>query len=300
MRPVEPEMLLLGVVLLIAIVSRTFLPRTRVRDLRIEGRIRVCVSCGAGKKDIADLVTRYLSASCKRYDVVFGVIVECTRTGDVESTRGLAPEHKDRLQVHHTTPVRAEDHRKRHRKLFRTFVNGLEDLVVFADPRVAPEYAWDEHLMLACGREDDPVTVTAPLCGHAAGFPTLRERSNGDVVRDEARAFANEGTAFVPSVCPCYEFVAFRPRHFLWDAETRVLLPAFPLIRPVAPHVEEDVLDANLQRLREKLTHSEKLGITSEPSGSELYYKYGSATAARLAVKLDRKGRAEGGGSPPA
>ena len=293
MRQVEPELLLLVVVLLVAVVSRIFLPKTRVRDLRIEGRIRVCVSCGAGREDLADLVTRYLSTSCKRYDVVFGVIVECTRTADVDSARVHALEHKDRLHVHHTTLGKAEEHRKRHRKLYRKFVNGLEDLVVFADPRVVPEYAWDERLMLAFGSENDPVTVTAPLCGHAAGFPTLRERSNGDVVRDEARAFANEGVAFVPSVCPCYEFVAFRPRHFLWDAETRVLLPAFPLLRPVSSQVEENVLDANLQRQRDKLTNSEKLGITLTPSGSELYYKYGSATAAKLAVKLDRKSQAE-------
>ena len=53
--------------------------------------------------------------------------------------------------------------------------------------------------------------------------------------------------------------------------------------------VEEDVLDMNMHRQREKLTNSEKLGITLNPSGKELYHKYGSAVAAKLAIRLDRR-----------
>ena len=288
-RRMEPEFGLLVVVLLFSIVARTFLPKASVRSIDLEGRIRVCVSCTPGSVDVYELVTRYMATSCKRYEVLFGIMIECTRMEDaLTKVKDCVSEYKDRVNVHYTISISAENHKKRLRKMLKKFSNEMEDLVVLADSRVTPEYGWDENLMLAL--KDQPTrTVTCPLSPHPAGFPTLRERSNGDVVRDEAKPFLNDGVAFVPSVCVCHEFVAFSPNNFFLDKTSEIVVPTFSIIRPVNSRVEEDILDANMQKQTDKLTNSEKLGITQNPSGSELYHKYGSATAAKLAIKLDRR-----------
>lgn len=292
MRPrVEPELVLLVVVFVSAIVSRVVFSRTRtVRNVMPEGRIRVCLSAKPDV-DTFELVMRYTSASSRRYEIVFGLLIECERMEDALDVK--TETYPCDVRVHHTVALPAEKHTKRHARLHRKFVNGLEDLVVLSDPQVVPEFAWDLALMDAF-RPDEWDLVTCPLCPHVTGFPTLRERSNGDVVRDEAKAFLHrDTTAIVASVCLCNEFVAFRPVHVPPFEDARVGVPTFPLLRPVSSRIEDGVLDTNLHPLRASLLPSEKLGLSLRPSGDELYHKYGSATAAKLAVRLDRRKRQE-------
>ena len=293
MRPrVEPELVLLVVVFVSAIVSRVVFTRTRtVRNVMPEGRIRVCLSAKP-HVDTFELVMRYTSASSRRYEIVFGLLIECERMEDALDVK--TETYPCDVRVHHTVALPAENHTKRHAKLHRKFVNGLEDLVVLSDPQVVPEFAWDLALMNAFQRSDEWDLVTCPLCQHVTGFPTLRERSNGDVVRDEAKAFLHrDETTGVASVCLCNEFVAFRPVHVPPFEDARVGVPTFPLLRPVSSRIEDEVLDTNLHPLRASLLPSEKLGLSLRPSGDELYHKYGSATAAKLAVRLDRRKRQE-------
>ena len=293
MRPrVEPELVLLVVVFVSAIVSRVVFTRTRtVRTVMPEGRIRVCISAKPDV-DTFELVMRYTSASSRRYEIVFGLLIECERMEDALDVK--TETYPCDVRVHHTVALSAENHTKRHAKLHRKFVNGLEDLVVLSDPQVVPEFAWDLALMNAFQRSDEWDLVTCPLSPHVTGFPTLRERSNGDVVRDEAKAFLHrDATAIVASICLCNEFVAFRPVHVPPFEDARVGVPTFPLLRPVSSRIEDEVLDTNLHPLRASLLPSEKLGLSIRPSGDELYHKYGSATAAKLAVRLDRRKRQE-------
>lgn len=287
----EPELVLLVVVVASAIVSRVVFTRTKaVRDVVSEGRIRVCLATKPGV-DTFELVTRYTSASSRRYEIVFGLLIECERMEDALNDR--TETYPCDVRVHHTVALSADSHSKRLSKLHRKFVNGLEDLIVLSDSRAVPEFGWDLSLMDAFQRSEWDL-VTCPLCPHVAGFPTLRERSNGDVVRDEAKAFLHrDTTAIVPSVCLCNEFVAFRPVHIPPFENARVGVPTFPLLRPVTSRVEDEVLDTNLHPLRPSLLHSEKLGLSTRPSGDELYHKYGSATAAKLAVRLDRRKKRE-------
>ena len=280
---------MLVIVLFCSVMARTFFPKARVTNTELEGRIRVCISCMPDTVDLYELVTRYMATSCKRYDVLFGIMMECTRMEDaLTKGKDCVSEYKDRVNLHYTISISSENHKKRLRKMLKKFSNGMEDLLVLADYRVTPEYGWDENLMLAL-KDHSTRTVTCPLSPHPAGFPTLRERSNGDVVRDESKPFLNDGVAFVPSVCVCHEFVAFSPNNFFLDKTSEIVVPTFPIIRPVSSRVEENILDANMQKQKDKLSNSEKLGITQNPSGIELYHKYGSATAAKLAIKLDRR-----------
>ena len=222
----EPEVALLVTVLSFAIIARIFFPR--LKEHKTEGTIRVCVSC-TPKTDLYELMTRFLSTSCRLYDVSFGIMIECSEMTDALSNEpdNCPHELRDRVRIHHTVSIPKENHEKRHRRLFKKFSNGMEDLIVLADPRVVPEFRWDENLMLAF-HKNEKVVVTCPLCPHSSGFPTLRERSNGDIVRDVAKAFLNEDSTFVSSVCLCHEFVAFSPNHFFLDEKTMdVVSPPF-------------------------------------------------------------------------
>lgn len=304
---VEPELALFLVAAAAAIVARFLRGRpSRAWRSAEEGRVRVCVAADA-RSDVLELFGRFAGSASRRYEVCLGVLIECDRMEDaLRGPASLPPEYRHRVHLHHTARLPREAHARRLRKMQRMFVNGMEDLVVLADERVVPELGWDAHLMAAFADSPaagPPVVVTCPLCVHPAGFPTLRTRGNGDVVRDEAKPFAHPAApgVFVPAVCPCHEFLAFLPARppplaaeggeAAW-APVALVVPAFALVRAVAAGVEEDVLDCNLAPLRARLADGERLGITPGAPGAELYHKYGSAAAARLAVKLDRR-RAE-------
>ena len=279
----EPEVVVFCILILCAAISKALFPRIKPRS--VEGIIRVCVHTTRGD-NLSDIVHRYISTSSNRYDVLFGILVECESLDDVVSFDST-DYPRDKIVVHYTVRMESSAHEKRLRKLCKKFVSGMEDMVVFAHARVVPEFGWDIHLI---GAISDSV-VTCPLCVHAAGFPTLRRRSNGDVVRNEARAFVHPGQVgtYVPSVCLCHEFVACHPLSVPHTRPEHVVVPTFPILSPTTQVVEEDVLDSNLHPLSPTLSNSDKLGITPTPTGLEMYHKYGSTSAARLAIKLDRK-----------
>lgn len=289
---VEPELVAVVTLVLIAAVAKSVFPRTTRRpSRRPNGTIRVCVHGTHPTRgpDPMEVVHRYVRTCSNRYDLLFGILIECERMTDVvEYDEASYP--RDRVMIHHTVRIDAENHARRLRKLLRRFVSGMEDMVVFVDARVSPVFGWDTHLVDAT--KDAKTVVTCPLCVHACAFPTLRRRSNGEVVRDEARAFVHAGPAgtFVASVCLCHEFVACHPMSVPTDSvgQVKVVVPAFPVVCAVAPSVEEDVLDHNLQVQSSGLTNSQRLGLSVSPNGLEMYHKYGSASSARLAIKLDR------------
>ena len=308
MRKAEPEVVFLAVVLAFAILSRMLgiskvtnnIVNTQPKE---EGTIRVCLAL-TPRSDVADVVQRYLSTSCKRYELAFSLLMMCDTMEDVQKTSYVSSP-VERIFLHHTLTIPAEKHQKRHRKLFKKFVSGLESVVVFSDERAFPEFGWDlrivEAFEIGSCKDDENGILTCPLCPHEAGFPTFRERSNGDVVRDDAKTFLNPGEpgVFVPSVCACNEFLAFPPQRALANqsplsSSFRYWLPTFPILRSVLPTVEVDVLDANMDSQRSRLTNSEKLGLTPHASGDEMFHKYGSAAAAKLAIKMDRKKANEG------
>lgn len=296
-------MVFLGVVVALAILARVFGLAKGSRNIvnagpKEEGLIRVCVAV-TPRSDVNDIVARYLAAASKRYELAFGILMMCDKMEDVQRTASVSSP-TERIYIHHTLSIPPEKHDKKHRKMYRKFVSGLETVVVFADERVVPEFGWDLHISQAfetslCA-EDEHGILTCPLCPHEAGFPTFRERSNGDVVRDEAKAFLNPGApgVFVPSVCACTEFLAFPPQRLLSTQSPLSTgfayhLPTFPVVRSVLATVEEDVLDCNMQPQRSRLSNSEKLGLTLHASGDEMFHKYGSAAAAKLAIKMDRR-----------
>ena len=294
----EPELLGLVTLALVAAVSKAVRPRARhgARDAprSAEARIRVCIH-GARAGDAGEVVQRFVRTCSNRFELHFGILVECTSVDDVVSALDGGAYPRERVIVHHTTRVGGDAHHyRRRRKMVRRFVNGLEDMVVLADARVHPEHGWDVTLM---GAVRDGAVVTCPLCPHAAGFPTMRRRSTGDVVRDEARPFVNPGDVgtFVASVCVCDEFVACHPHAVpLGPTTASVLVPTFPVVRPVPVDTEGDVLDDAMQTLASTLTASQRLGLSAAPDGLEMYHKYGSTSAARIALKLDRRRPGDG------
>ena len=66
------------------------------------------------------------------------------------------------------------------------------------------------------------------------------------------------------------------------------MVPTFEVLRPSAL-LEEEVLDVSEQALEVAISSTGKLGLTGAPSSVEMFHKYGSTTAARLAVKFDRR-----------
>lgn len=287
----DPEVI--GFVALVVCTAflRVLFPRQLQRSTS-KGDIRICLHT-TPRADVSALVQRYTVTCSNLYRLSFGILIECDCMEDVLLHDASA--HKksgsERVIVHHIARIDDAAHVKRLKKMRKHFVNGMEDMVVFADHRVFPEFGWDAHLLNGM---DENELVTCPLCVHAAGFPTHRERSNGDVVRDEARCFVHPGEVgvFVPSVCLCYEFFACRPLTIpLTSVPQVVVLPTFPIIQASTRDVEDVILDVNLQVQTPVLTNSGKMGLSSRPSGIEMYHKYGSTSAVKLAIKLDRRQR---------
>lgn len=293
-RRAEPELVALLILMVAAGVAKAVCPRS-TNASPPDGKIRVCVysTTTREKIDPLEIVNRFTATCSNRYDILFGLFVECDDITDVIpfDSQSYPSQHRERVIVHHTTRMEGGSHEKRLGKMVKRFVNGLEDMVVFADARVHPEFGWDINLIHAVS---DGTVVTCPLCVHPAAFPTLRQRGNGDVVRGEARPFSHPGDAgtLVASVCLCHEFLACQPLQIPQrssQGSVRLVVPTFPVISPAPHDVEDDVLDHNLHRQVLKLTKSQRLGLSQAPSGLEMYHKYGSTSAAKLAMKLDRR-----------
>lgn len=234
-----------------------------------------------------------LSARCTR-GVCFGVLVQCTSPSEAIP---IADELRHSVEVAYTSPLPEEAHESRNRKLLRRFVTGIETIVVLADPSLVPVQGWDERLVSSMsGRKGKERILTCPQSRHAVGYPTLRKRSNGDIVRSDAAEMAEmDSKGSVPSACWCQEFTAAEPRLLscLWKKkkeceQARFYVPTYPILVPDAKR-EERILALSEQPLGGSLTPPHSLGLTEGAGVQEMYHKFGSASSARLAVKLEKR-----------
>lgn len=304
----------LGATIFVAAVVVSALQRGLARAHSGRGRVvvrpgamvRVCFAARASD-DWRGAVLSFLRSAAMRSCIRVGVLLQCREVGEAEAR---PDDLRTAVDIHHTVPIGATRHGFRAAKLVRHFVNGLETRVVLVDPRATFQYAWDRHLAELPPSVGEDVLVTCPLSPHAAGFPTLRRRSTGEVVRSEARPMRFEQAGvFVPAVCACSELIAASPAVLLaWRREWKAarasraasappfpgaaLVPAFPLLDPlVRPEEEEEVLVNNEGIVfPAALSSAGKLGLSPRAGSQEMYHKYGSTTSARLAVRLDRRG----------
>lgn len=271
--------------------------------------IRVCLVSPPGC-DWRACVMALIGASIVPAALTFGVVVECTDLDGLES----AGELRSHVWLHCTTPARSDDPARMLRRLVRRFVTGTETAVVVIDPRVRLRHGWDQGV-IECTRSSGAHVLTSPVTRHegAAAFPTLRQRSSGAIVRSDARPFRRRASrradVVVASACWCFELTAGPPSLLramalrAGDGErdaagvpptASFCVPTEPLLEADAA-LEEAVLAAADEHVplprpaHSRLTSCQALGLSAVPSARELFMKYGSAEAARLAIKLDRR-----------
>ena len=322
--PLGVCVLIVGIVA--SIVSRVFSRRGTIligvggNGEPPERSVCVCVRCSAAD-DWRGCVTAFArSAWCRSY-VSFGVVLECSDAGDVD--RHDRTEMRGFVDIHFATPSSSRcKSGGRVRDTIRRFLDGTESLVVVADHRVRPVQDWD-RLLMDCDAERNAL-VTCPVSAHACSFPTLRKRQSTEtVVRSLSTSMCHEGTTeVVPSVCWCPEFTAGHSQSFLtWcrrrqhgrscDNTTRkggVLesidgtqrargfppfsLPTFRLLLP-DKDTEETILDSNedhpTPHMPSQTTVPATLGLVLSQCSYEMYYKFGSSSAANIAMKLQKR-----------
>ena len=233
--------------------------------------IKVCFTCRRDT-DWKDVVSNYIRSAVLQTGIRFGVLVQCDSVGDVS-----IEEHREIrkiTEVCHTTKIPSDHHTLRVRKIIKRFVNGSETIVLIVDPRIVPEYAWDRKLLNipqfkrsmkdSSNLKDSSVVVSIPWSEHAVGFPTLRERSNGDVCRSSAMEMRfTDNVKAIPSVVICTEFMVAKPDVWIAWRKSRsslhhleyTLVPVFPVIEP-NEKMEDDILDVNEHALLHPISHT--------------------------------------------
>ena len=278
---------------LVAVVS-AFLRNSRARMLGNASAqqrtppgtlVRVCfTSCS--EEEWQAVVLHYMERARSPAGVRFGILLQC------DSTQNVRPHDRmfrNIVALHHVPRVNMTALR-RMRRLARRFVTGDETRVVLVDPRVRVRWGWDDNL-LQCPLPEN-VLLTSPA--HAdAGFPTLLPVRHGEtpaVARGPARPLASQDSPHehVPAVCLCHEFVAGTPGAFANGAACTPAVLTTPLLE--SDSCLETRLLAEYDDAREEgtCTPLARIGLSEQPTAFECVCKYGSTSAAKLALRFQR------------
>ena len=244
-------------------------------------RVLICIDA---RGDWKGILQSCLSRQSSKQDVQFGVLITSAGVDDVTPVLGTL---RDLVDIRFT-PNSFSDPIKCIRRLIKRFVNGLESIVIVIDCRLTMEYGWD--LMIPEMVKNDEI-LTCPAMNGRCGFPTLRRRSSGAIVRSEARPMKNESEfSTIPAVCLCHEFLAAHTTTLLewYNGKTpKYAVPTCPIL--VSSNLEEKILDeCDELPLSIELTDTNKVGLSEAPSTEEMYYKFGSVTSASMAIKVEK------------
>ena len=253
-----------------------------------------------------DTLLHLLSQARYPRSIQFGVILECTSASDADFGNVDADIRSFVRVSHAPAPRDPTDAGKRIRRLVRRFVDGSETMVIFIHPRVQVMRHWDviaSSLLEAESRSTArPVILSAPAASHdgCAGFPTVWCRDS--VVRRGTSRLATRPSSkrprATPSVCWCSEFTAAKPDVLQsWPLKAAAspvaqtvglhhVVPMVPLVE-ADPKLEEAILTADPGHPDASSCGAhERIGLTRDADDRERILKYGSSSAARLAVRF--------------
>ena len=307
---IAPEVGLFGVALALALAARVarrwVAPSTFAASVT---ELHVLLAAPAGSEwhgCVWDLLTR--ARAPQRVRVY--VLLEC------DSEQDTLEEVDSQLRAHvalsHVrAPSDPHDACRRVRRLVRHFAPPDDArVVVLGDHRARLVPSWDgvlagedaKQVLAATGGAAGGAALTAPVCAHAAGFPTL-DHDGERVRRGAARAFpADAARAVTAAACWCPELtVADAATLRRWPRAASCVevaagvgglwVPTKPLLEADAA-LEQTLLRSDPGRPGPPPGGDARVGLASRDD-LEATLKYGSARAARLARSFARGKRAK-------
>lgn len=280
--------------------------------------VKVLAACDV-RDPWLDLAWHLLSTASHPRRVVLHLLLECSDPSLVPLAKVDAPELRPHVQVSVDAPARARHPARVVRRLAQRFVVGDERLVVvLADARARTVRGWDARLLqLTRRRKGWEGVVTAPTsdADGTARFVALRTRSNGTIARGGSHRFSvaaedadgmpvslSPHDNLVPTPCWCPELTAASPSFWLrgtWpdprsesfvaqaDALTGSVSLALPNVALLAHDegMEDDLVDHDEGCGSHVLHRREAVGLSRRAADYEKIVKFGSAAAARIAVR---------------
>ena len=276
------------VIAVIGAVLMRVLHRSRLRMAPVATPRRARGTCKLLLEDraMSDWKARVWDVASRRRDedVRICVLLTCRDMADVALCT-LEPEMRAFATVRCRSARKAGHSRRTVRRLLRHFVTGDEAWVAVAHPRVRPVDGWDVLLGEALDATDRDRLLSVPVASVAPAFPTIRDGRRGP-----SKGFARPPDArTTPTVVACLEFLAGSPaqlRERCRDADDGPHATITTALLEADDELERQLLGEDPTTATTTPRYW-RCGLTTDASDAEKIDKYGSTTAANLAVKFE-------------